>query len=172
MADRKTSELGRRVLGKLEAQGYDVASLDGRTIAQLERIEAAIASESDAHRAAKAEMRAHMLTVDSISKVAGISRPTIYNKKVLKDYVSIRREEEKIFYEGERVEALRKQLKEGEEKINKMLRRDGELVIAYAEIERLKERVKRLEEYLNDIPVDIREELDAMGKIIPFSRLG
>lgn len=168
MVEHEIGGLDPKVLRTLESAGAGIDALDRRTIEQLGRIETAIAAEAAAHRAAKAEMRAHMLTIEGVSRAAGVSRPTIYAKKVLMDYIELRRAQEGVSYDGEKIELLKARLKEAEEKLSKLLLRDGELVVALAEVDRLKERNKRLEEYIGDLPPYMREEMEAMGKIVPF----
>lgn len=168
MAEDGNRGLGPKAIEGLEAMRVDIGALDGRTVDQLARIEMAIESEVAAYRTAKAEMRAHMLTIEGVSRAAGVSRPTIYAKKVLMGYIELRRAQEGVSYDGAKAGSLKARLKDAEEKIEKLLQRDGELVVALAEVDRLKERNKRLEEYIGDLPPYMREELDAMGKIVPF----
>lgn len=168
MAENGDSGLAPKVLETLGAMGVDPDSLDARTVGQLARMEPAIAGIAAAHHAAKADARAHMLTIEGVSKASGVSRPTIHGKKVLMGYIEARRAEERVFYENEVVASLRKRLREAEERAEKLVRRDGELVVALAELERVRERNRRLEEYIGDLPPYMREELDAMGRIIPF----
>lgn len=169
MAGHGAGGLSPKVLETLGAMDVDADSLDERTLGQLGRMESAIAGIAEAHRAAKAEMRRHMITKENVSKASGVSRPTINAKPVLERYIEVRRVEERVFYENERIRSLKQRLKEAEEKVGKLTLRDGELVVALAEVERLRERNRRLEEYVGDLPPYMREELDAMGRVIPFS---
>ena len=109
-----------------------------------------------------------MLTIDNISKVGGISRPTIYGKPELMRYIELRRSEEKVLRESEKVEILKARLRDSEDKVAKMLRRDGELVVAHAEIERLRERVRRLEEYVAETPPLAAERVEGPGRVVRF----
>ncbi len=171
MAEHGSDGLDLKMSMCLESMGVDAGSLDERTLGQLARIEAAIASIAEANRAAKAEMRRHMITKESVSKASGVSRPTINAKPVLERYIEFRRVEEKVFFENEQIRSLRRRLREAEKRVEMLVRRDGELVVALAEVERLKERNKRLEEYISDIPPYLQEELDALGRIVPFSSI-
>ena len=170
MAEHGDSGVEPKVRRMLAGMGVDADGVDGRTMGQLVRIEAAIAGEAAAHRAAKAEARRHLLTKENVSGVSGVSKPTINAKPLLERYIEARRVEEKVFYEGEQVRSLKRRLKEVEKRVAKLAHRDGELVVALAEVERLKERNRRLEEYIGDLPPYMREELDAMGRIVPFPR--
>lgn len=169
MAENGGSGLEPKTLETLEAMGVDAGSLDVRTVGQLARMEPAIAGIAEAHRAAKAEMRRHMITKENVSKASGVSRPTINGKPVLERYIEFRRAEEGVLYENEVIASLKRRLKEAEEKVGKLALRDGELVAALAEVERLKDRNKRLEEYIGDIPPYMKEELEAAGRVIPLS---
>lgn len=172
MVEHARRVISGKVAATLRAMGVDPTSVDGRTLLQLEKIEAAISSEADAYRSAKADMRSHMLTIDNISKVGGVSRPTIYAKAELIRYIERRRGEEKVFCESERVESLKARLRDAEDRLAKMVNRDGELVVAHAEIERLRERIRRLEEYVGDVPPHPAQRTEGACRVVQFPGSG
>lgn len=172
MAEGEDVKMTPKLAETLKAMGVEAGALDRRTVGQLERIEAAIAAEAAAYRAARAEVRAHLLTGENVSRVSGVTKPTINAKPVLKGYIERRRAEEKVFNESERIAALKGRLREAESKLEKMIRRDAELVVAIAETDRLRERVRRLDEYVRGLPPYMQEELEAMGRVIPFPDSG
>lgn len=162
-----------KVLAALAACGRNVVNIDERTWGQIKKVETAILEEAELHRKAKVEAKHHMLSIDSISKKSGISRQTFYNKGgLLADYTQQRRKDEGVATDNEVAESLRRRLEEVGSKLTKMTDRDAQFVALYAENVKLKNQVKRLMEFTEDIPTDLAEEIEAIGQVIPFSSLG
>lgn len=158
-----------KVLAALAACGREADDIDERTWAQIEKVEKAILEEASLHKDAKAEAKRHMISIDAISKKSGVSRQTFYNKGgLLADYTQQRRRDEGVAADSEVVESLRRRLDEAETKLAKMTDRDAQLVALHAENVRLKSQVKRLMEFAEGIPSDLKEEIKATGTIIPF----
>lgn len=152
-----------RVTEKLASMNEDPESIDKRTMAQLEKLEEAIAAEVERHRAARAEARAHAITVSNVSKASGISRATFYNKPLLRRYVDASRKSCGIDDEEAELERLREALAEKNRAVEGMIARDAELVVLAMENKRLRHKVETLEKYITDMPNDIRAELEAWG---------
>lgn len=152
-------------LSKLDKR---LGDFDSRTQAQLEKIERAIQSETALRRAAEAEAKRHDINVVAIATASGISRATFYNKPVLKEYVEEARQAEGFDSDKTELDALKERLREAEETIGKLKKRDGELVVMMAENDRLRKRVEGLESFIEKMPTDIRHDFEAMGIVIPF----
>ena len=153
------------VLDELEIPSAD---RDSRTMSQLTRIEAAITEEIEERDELRKRLHALNFSISEISSRSGVSRATFYNKPLLSKYVEHRRNQELHDAGAEKLEAAKDRIAQLEDKVEKLLRRDGELVLAKMENDRLKKRVAALESYFDSIPQDIQEELTASGRIIPM----
>lgn len=153
------------VLDELEIPSED---RDGRTMSQLARIEAAITAGIEEREELRRRLNALNFSISEISNRSGLSRATFYNKPLLSKYVEHRRNQELHDADAEKLEAAKDRIAQLEDKVEKLLRRDGELVLAKMENDRLKKRVAALEGYFDSIPPDIQEELTASGRIIPM----
>lgn len=152
-----------QVAARLEAMGIEPSSIDRRTLSQIKKLEEAIAIETERYRAARSEMKSHTLSVSTLSKASGISRATFYNKPLLRKYVDAARQAYAIKDESAELERLQKELSEKNEALAKMLEREAELVILAAENRRLNRRIETLRKYIDDMPNDIRAELESWG---------
>lgn len=138
---RDESLIDQEALGAaMDASGWD-RPVDPKTAAQLESIEGAIRLELDERRRLMAEARRHDLSVSSVAKASGVPRATMYEKRLLVEYAKARASSATKTEGESRAESLERRLEEAEARIAALERRDGELVLARMENERLRRQL-------------------------------
>lgn len=171
MADKDNLDLNEQAKETLRLMKADLhEGIDDRTTRQINAIEAAIQLELKDRREAKRVLASKPLSYSSIAdRASGLSRPTLYNKTILKDYIDFRRRQEGLEDDTSELEALREKLREAEDTIEKMTRRDAEIVMLRLKLQRSETRIVNLERYIEGIPVDLKDEIAARGHVISFS---
>ena len=138
---REENLIDQEALGiAVEASGWD-RPIDPRTTAQLESIEEAIRQELGERQRLLAEARRHDLSVSSVAKASGVPRATMYEKRVLAEYAKARASSAADVEGRSRAESLERKLEEAEARIAALERRDGELLLARMENERLRRQL-------------------------------
>ncbi|WP_261434105.1 hypothetical protein [Xiamenia xianingshaonis] len=104
---------------------------------------------------------------EDATAASGVSRATFYNKPLLAEYVALSKSEA-VGNRG--ATASRAELEEANAKMRRLMERDGELVLALADNERLTKRVEALEAMLKDA----RRHFEGMprGRVVPFGKDG
>lgn len=147
MAGKDSMTTQEEVRRKLTALGRDPNTIDSRTMRQLVCLEEVVRDEEANVRVAKATVRGRGFALNAMSEASGISRATFYNKPLLAEYVKLSKDE--IVGDPDAV-ASKAELDEAKKKISQMMERDGDLVLALAENERLEKRVDALRSALED----------------------
>lgn len=147
VTDVQESGIKEMVKATLAELGVEYDSQKSNTLAQLFRLEEAIACEIRLRK----EADSHNLSVLSLSKLSGISRQTFYNKQILVDYIDRRKRNSGICAQEETETKLKSELEEAKSVIEKLMSRDGEIVLLKIENDRLKKRISSLEKYIEDM---------------------
>ena len=98
----------------------------------------------------------------SIANAVGITRKTIYNNDVLKDYIESAGKEYDSSYPTNGLANIREQLNESKEIINKMVRRDVDIENMKAEINMLH---KEIQDYKSQVKSLFEENASLAGKL-------
>ena len=167
MAEEDGLSVHDAIAGKLAALGVSMAEVDARTLRHLEKVEVALQDEVERLERARATVRGRGFALSAISTASGVSRATFYNKPLLAEYVEHSKSEA---VGGPGGTASRAELDEANEKVRRLMERDGELVLALADNERLAKRVEALEAALDDS----RSHFEGMprGRVVPFGKDG
>lgn len=163
MAGDEDLRVKNAVARKLEAMGVGGADMDARTAGQLEKIERALQAEEAELAKARATIRGRGFALSAVSAASGVSRATFYNKPLLAEYIELSKAEA-VGDAG--ATAPKAELEEARERVRLLMERDGELVLALADNERLSKRVEALEAALEDS----RSHFEGMpkGRVVHF----
>lgn len=134
------------IYDKLDAYCIEKSVLKPQTIKQLCEIQEVIEEIIEIRKECIETYKKNRLSIHSIVSKANISRQTIYNNIVLKMYIEKSIEEDKNTDIYETVTTLKKQLREKDEIISKMVNRDAEIAIYKKENQELKEEILSLRE--------------------------
>ena len=167
MAEEDGLSVREAIARKLAALGVGMAEVDARTLRHLEKVEMAVQAEEEKLERARATVRGRGFALSAISAASGVSRTTFYNRPLLAEYVELSKSEAVGDPGGT---ASRAELDEANEKVRRLMERDGELVLALADNARLEKRVKALEAALDDS----RSHFEGMprGRVVPFGKDG
>jgi len=128
---------------KLSSLGYEFNSLCEKDILYLCMIEEAISEIFEREEKAKKLMTNNNLSINNISDKTGISRQTIYNRKILQEYINISQE---VFRSGD-LSSIRIM---HEEKIIQLKKEIDALRVRDCKIEELKHDISTLKGILKD----------------------
>lgn len=117
------------VTSRLRGMGIDPATLDERTLGQLESIQKAVDGES-ARIAEARRIARHGMPLTRVAELSGMARGTLYNKLILKTYAERAIRDAGVEEDRDEIARLKKALAEKDEVIAGLVKRDGELVEA------------------------------------------
>lgn len=136
-------DIKHSIVQKIEEMGYMVSELTEKEKEYLTRIEEVITSVFDRNEAAKELMTSNHLSIISLSQKTNISRPTIYNNKILIEYIEYRKRE----FKSVDISNVNGELSE---KVTLLSKQVENMRIRDAEIEELKIELKTLRSRLKD----------------------
>ncbi len=165
MAESEGLNVREAVERKLIALGVDADDVNVRTLRHLELIEKAVQAEEERLKQAKATVRGRGFVLSAISAASGVSRATFYNKPLLAEYVALSRSEAVGDIDAT---ASRAELAAANAKVRRLMERDGALVLALADNERLAKRIEALEAALEDVRRHF--EGTPRGRVVPFGK--